>query len=178
MQFFDPIQVSQLVTIDREVPPPRHAGQPVDRKANRLIERHPRIEQDERREQRVDERRRQQAEEVAFEQISGNALAQPPMDFPQLAVEPDPPATNARPPAPSISSAALTARPVEKMRTGTGNFGFDAATGQYVDLIEAGIIDPTKVVRLALENAVSVATMTEVPETNPEAAAAGADAGL
>jgi chaperonin GroEL len=61
---------------------------------------------------------------------------------------------------------------VEKMRTGTGNFGFDAATGKYVDLVEAGIIDPTKVVRLALENAVSVAgvlllteaTMTEVPE--------------
>jgi chaperonin GroEL len=61
---------------------------------------------------------------------------------------------------------------VDKMRTGTGNFGFDAATGKYVDLVEAGIIDPTKVVRLALENAVSVAgvlllteaTMTEVPE--------------
>ena len=61
---------------------------------------------------------------------------------------------------------------VEKMRTGTGNFGFDAAAGKYVDLIESGIIDPTKVVRLALENAVSVAgvllltdaTMTDVPE--------------
>jgi chaperonin GroEL (HSP60 family) len=45
--------------------------------------------------------------------------------------------------------------------------------GNYVDLVEAGIIDPTKVVRLALENAVSVAgvlllteaTMTEVPES-------------
>jgi chaperonin GroEL len=61
---------------------------------------------------------------------------------------------------------------VEKMRSGTGNFGFDAATGKYVDLVEAGIIDPTKVVRLALENAVSAAgvlllteaTMTEVPD--------------
>ncbi len=61
---------------------------------------------------------------------------------------------------------------VEKMRSGTGNFGFDAATARYVDLVEAGIIDPTKVVRLALENAVSAAgvlllteaTMTEVPE--------------
>jgi chaperonin GroEL len=50
--------------------------------------------------------------------------------------------------------------------------GFDAATGKYVDLIEAGIIDPTKVVRIALENAVSVAsvlllteaTLTRVPE--------------
>lgn len=61
---------------------------------------------------------------------------------------------------------------VDKMRSGDGNFGFDAATGKYVDLVEAGIIDPTKVVRLALENAVSAAgvlllteaTMTEVPE--------------
>lgn len=69
------------------------------------------------------------------------------------------------------------------MRTGTANFGFDAATRQYVDLVEAGIIDPTKVVRLALENAVSVAgvlllteaTMTEVPEPKPEMASAGAE---
>ena len=67
---------------------------------------------------------------------------------------------------------------VEKMRAGTGNFGFDAATGRYVDLVEAGIIDPTKVVRLALENAVSVAgvlllteaTMTEVVEPKSERA--------
>src|ERR1019366_6859712 len=44
---------------------------------------------------------------------------------------------------------------VDRMRTGTGNSGFDAATGQYVDLVAAGIIDPTKVVRTALENAVS-----------------------
>ena len=73
-----------------------------------------------------------------------------------------------------------------RMRTGTGNLGFDAATGKYVDLIEAGIIDPTKVVRLALENAVSVAgvlllteaTMTEVPETKSEREPVGADAGL
>jgi chaperonin GroEL len=65
---------------------------------------------------------------------------------------------------------------VEKMRTGTGNFGFDAALAKYVDLVEAGIIDPTKVVRLALENAVSAAgvlllteaTMTEVPEPKSE----------
>jgi chaperonin GroEL len=75
---------------------------------------------------------------------------------------------------------------VEKMRTGSGNFGFDAATRKYVDLIEAGIIDPTKVVRLALENAVSVAgvlllteaTMTDVAETKPEREPGGADAGM
>jgi chaperonin GroEL len=75
---------------------------------------------------------------------------------------------------------------VAKMRPGTGNVGFDAAAGKYVDLIEAGIIDPTKVVRLALENAVSVAgvlllteaTMTEVPDPKPEAPSAAMDAGL
>jgi chaperonin GroEL len=68
---------------------------------------------------------------------------------------------------------------VDKMRSGTGNFGFDAARGTYVDLAEAGIIDPTKVVRVALENAVSVAsvlllteaTLTEAPEPKKEAAA-------
>jgi chaperonin GroEL len=61
---------------------------------------------------------------------------------------------------------------VDRMIAGTGAVGFDAATGRYVDLVEAGIIDPTKVVRVALENAVSVAsvlllaeaTLTEIPE--------------
>jgi len=37
------------------------------------------------------------------------------------------------------------------------NYGFDVMTGKYVDLMQAGIIDPAKVVRTALENAVSVA---------------------
>ena len=68
---------------------------------------------------------------------------------------------------------------VDKMIHGSGNFGFDAALGRYCDLIEAGIIDPTKVVRLALENAVSVssllllteATLTEVPEKADHVAA-------
>lgn len=46
---------------------------------------------------------------------------------------------------------------VHRMRTTAGNIGFDAARGQYVDMIEAGIIDATKVLRIALENAVSVA---------------------
>jgi chaperonin GroEL len=67
---------------------------------------------------------------------------------------------------------------VERMRAGSGNLGFDAGARRYVDLLEAGIIDPTKVVRLALENAVSVAgilllteaTMTEVPEPKAEPA--------
>jgi chaperonin GroEL len=67
---------------------------------------------------------------------------------------------------------------VAKMLAGQGNYGFDAARKEYVDLVEAGIIDPTKVVRIALENAVSVAsvlllteaTMTELPEPKKEAA--------
>jgi chaperonin GroEL len=67
---------------------------------------------------------------------------------------------------------------VAKMSEGTGNYGFDAARNTYVDLVEAGIIDPAKVVRIALENAVSVAstlllteaTMTEIPEEKAEAA--------
>jgi chaperonin GroEL len=61
---------------------------------------------------------------------------------------------------------------VDRMLDGAGNLGFDAARGVYVDLVEAGIVDPTKVVRVALENAVSVAsvlllteaTLTKVPE--------------
>jgi chaperonin GroEL len=69
---------------------------------------------------------------------------------------------------------------VNQMRTGKGNMGFDAARKEYVDLVEAGIIDPTKVVRVALENAVSVAsllllteaTLTEVPEKKEEPAGA------
>jgi len=67
---------------------------------------------------------------------------------------------------------------VARMLAGQGNHGFDAARKEYVDLVEAGIIDPTKVVRVALENAVSVAsvlllteaTMTEIPETKKEQA--------
>ncbi|MCC5908015.1 MAG: chaperonin GroEL [Balneolaceae bacterium] len=65
---------------------------------------------------------------------------------------------------------------VEKMRAGKGNHGFDASVNRYVDLFEYGIIDPTKVVRVALENAVSVAgllllteaIMTEVDEKDNE----------
>ncbi|MGO9058357.1 MAG: chaperonin GroEL [Candidatus Binataceae bacterium] len=65
---------------------------------------------------------------------------------------------------------------VHQMRTGSGNFGFDAARKTFTDLVEAGIIDPTKVVRIALENAVSAAsllllseaTMTEVEEPKEE----------
>jgi chaperonin GroEL len=61
---------------------------------------------------------------------------------------------------------------VARMLAEAGNIGFDAAAKSYVDMYEAGIIDPTKVVRIGLENAVSIAsvlllteaTLTEVPE--------------
>jgi chaperonin GroEL len=61
---------------------------------------------------------------------------------------------------------------VDRIRTANGTLGFDAALNRYIDLVEAGIIDPTKVVRVALENAVSVAstlllteaTMTDIPD--------------
>jgi len=66
---------------------------------------------------------------------------------------------------------------VAKMLESKGNIGFDAARMEYVDLVEAGIVDPTKVVRIALENAVSIAsvlllteaTMTEIPEPEKKA---------
>jgi chaperonin GroEL len=81
------------------------------------------------------------------------------------------------------NSAADGGVVVSQMRAGTGNYGFDAATGRYVDLMEAGIVDPTKVVRMALENAVSVAgvlllteaTLTDLPE--PKAHEPSADMG-
>ncbi len=68
----------------------------------------------------------------------------------------------------SVDGGVVVARMMESQ----GNVGFDAARNEYVDLVEAGIVDPTKVVRIALENAVSVAsvlllteaTMTEIPE--------------
>jgi len=73
------------------------------------------------------------------------------------------------------NSAADGGVVVDRMLNGTGNMGFDAARKQFVDLFEAWIIDPAKVVHTALENAVSVAsvlllteaTMTERPE-NPK----------
>ncbi len=48
---------------------------------------------------------------------------------------------------------------VQKVREGSGNFGFNAATGEYGDLVQQGVIDPVKVVRSALQNAASVASL-------------------
>jgi chaperonin GroEL len=64
---------------------------------------------------------------------------------------------------------------------GKGNYGFDAATGDYGDLVASGIIDPTKVTRLALQNAASVAGLlltteamiAEQPKDEPAAPAHG-----
>lgn len=74
------------------------------------------------------------------------------------------------------NSAADGGVVVGDLRRGTGSHGFDAARGTYCDLVEAGIVDPTKVVRIALENAVSVAgtlllteaTLTEVKDEHAD----------
>ncbi|HUJ97857.1 MAG TPA: chaperonin GroEL, partial [Stellaceae bacterium] len=62
------------------------------------------------------------------------------------------------------NSAADGGVVVARMLAAPGNQGFDAARKEYVDLVEAGIIDPTKVVRIALENAVSVASILLLTE--------------
>jgi chaperonin GroEL len=70
---------------------------------------------------------------------------------------------------------------LEKVRAGKDGFGFDAQNLEYRDLVEAGIIDPKKVVRSALENAASVATLllttealiTEIPEKKKKGGAPG-----
>jgi chaperonin GroEL len=48
---------------------------------------------------------------------------------------------------------------VQKVRDGKGDFGFNARTEEYENLLAAGVIDPTKVTRVALENAASIAAM-------------------
>ena len=65
---------------------------------------------------------------------------------------------------------------VQKIKEGKADFGYNARTGEYVNLFEAGVIDPTKVARVALENAASVAGMFLTTECGivdiPEPAAA------
>ncbi|MCQ2145741.1 MAG: chaperonin GroEL [Bacteroidales bacterium] len=73
---------------------------------------------------------------------------------------------------------------VNKIREGKGDFGYNARTGEYVKMFKAGVIDPTKVARVALENAASVAGMflttecaiADIPEKEP-AMPAGAGMG-
>lgn len=67
---------------------------------------------------------------------------------------------------------------VNKVRESSGAFGFDAKGGQYVDMVKAGIIDPAKVTRSAIQNAASIAgllltteaSIFEIPEDKKEAA--------
>jgi chaperonin GroEL len=73
----------------------------------------------------------------------------------------------------------------EKVRGLPAGHGLDAATGEYVDLIKAGIIDPAKVTRSALQNAASIAALfltteaviADKPEKTPAAAPGGGDMG-
>jgi len=46
---------------------------------------------------------------------------------------------------------------LNKVREGTGNYGYNAATSEYGDMVDMGILDPTKVTRFALQNAASIA---------------------
>ena len=74
---------------------------------------------------------------------------------------------------------------VNKIREGEGDFGYNARTDEYVNMFEAGVIDPTKVSRVALENAASVAGMflttecaiADIPEPAAPAMPAGAGMG-
>ncbi len=75
---------------------------------------------------------------------------------------------------------------VNTIKEGEGNFGFNAATETYGDLIEAGVVDPTKVSRVALQNAASAATMlitteatiVEIPEKEAAPAGGGHPGGM
>ncbi|MGF6535090.1 MULTISPECIES: chaperonin GroEL [Paraburkholderia] len=70
---------------------------------------------------------------------------------------------------------------VAKVAQGSGNFGYNAQTGEYGDLVESGVLDPTKVTRTALQNAASVAglllttdaTVSEAPKDAPPQSPAG-----
>ncbi|TAJ55056.1 MAG: chaperonin GroEL [Nevskiaceae bacterium] len=75
---------------------------------------------------------------------------------------------------------------LNKVLEGKGSFGFNAANGEYVDMLDAGIIDPTKVTRLALQNAASVAGLlltteamiAELPKKDEPAMPAGGMGGM
>ncbi|WP_432211515.1 TCP-1/cpn60 chaperonin family protein, partial [Acinetobacter variabilis] len=64
---------------------------------------------------------------------------------------------------------------INAVKNGEGNYGYNAATGEYGDMLEMGILDPAKVTRSALEHAASVAGLmlttecmiTEIPEEKP-----------
>ncbi len=82
----------------------------------------------------------------------------------------------------AINGGAEGAVVVQKVREGNGDFGYNARTDQYEDLREAGVIDPAKVARVALENAASIAGMflttecliVDKPEKEPQMPMGGA----
>ena len=75
---------------------------------------------------------------------------------------------------------------VSKVYEGKGNFGFNAATGEYGDVVEMGVLDPTKVTRSALQHAASIAGLmlttdcmiAEVPDDKPSAPDMGGMGGM
>jgi chaperonin GroEL len=75
----------------------------------------------------------------------------------------------------AINSGAEPSVVLNRVAAGSGGFGYNAATGQYGDLLQMGVIDPTKVTRHALQNAASVAGLilttdcmiAEIPEAKP-----------
>jgi chaperonin GroEL len=81
----------------------------------------------------------------------------------------------------SINAGAEGSIIVEKVRIESTNRGYNAGTGEFVDMVEAGVIDPTKVARCALQNAASVAGLmlttevmvTDIPESKSEAGMPG-----
>jgi len=75
---------------------------------------------------------------------------------------------------------------VSKVKEAKGNEGYNAGADKYEDLVTAGVIDPVKVVRTALQNASSIASLllttealvSEIPEEKKEAPAAGGPGGM
>jgi chaperonin GroEL len=76
---------------------------------------------------------------------------------------------------------------VQEVKKRSGNEGFNVATGKYEDLLKAGVVDPTKVVRTALQNAASIAALmlttealvAEIPEKEkPASGGAGGMGGM
>ena len=75
---------------------------------------------------------------------------------------------------------------VQRVKEGKKNFGFNAESGEYTDMMEAGVIDPKKVVRIALQNATSIAALlltteslvSELPEEEPAMPGGGGMGGM
>jgi chaperonin GroEL len=75
---------------------------------------------------------------------------------------------------------------VEEVKRRKGNEGYNVATGEYEDLVKAGVVDPKKVARTALQNAASIAGLlltteclvTEIPEKEKPAPAPGGHGGM